>query len=81
LADTLENGQQIVITSSKLCYRKRTTNTGEQSGLEVLTWTAEVLRPSTPEAHDPAPEDDVKDETATLIVGNVDPVKPKKGRR
>jgi hypothetical protein len=36
LAETLEDGQHIVVTSGKLCYRKRTTKAGEQSRLEIL---------------------------------------------
>ena len=36
LAETLEDGQHIVVTSGKLCYRKRTMKAGEQSRLEIL---------------------------------------------
>lgn len=46
LAETLEDGQYIVSSSGRLCYRKRQTRTGEQSRVEVLTWTADVLSES-----------------------------------
>ena len=47
LASAIEDGQHIVITSGRLCYRKRATKTGEQSRLEILVWQAEVLAAST----------------------------------
>ena len=43
LAGEIEDGQHIILTSAKLCYRKRTTKLGEQSRMEILVWTADVL--------------------------------------
>ncbi len=43
LAGELEDGQHIILTSGKLCYRKRTTKAGEVSRLEILVWSADVL--------------------------------------
>jgi hypothetical protein len=36
LASAFDEGQHVVITSDKLCYRKRQTKLGEQSRLEIL---------------------------------------------
>jgi single-stranded DNA-binding protein len=47
LASEIEDGQHIVITSGKLCYRKRQTKQGvEQSRMEVLVWSCERLTTS-----------------------------------
>jgi hypothetical protein len=43
LASEIVEGQHIILTSAKLCYRKRTTKLGEQSRMEILVWTADVL--------------------------------------
>jgi hypothetical protein len=43
LAAEIEDGQHIVVTSGKLCYRRRQTKAGEQSRLEILVWTVERL--------------------------------------
>ena len=43
LAEEIEDGQHIVITSGKLCYRKRTTKAGEVSRLEILVWSIDRL--------------------------------------
>ena len=43
LASELEEDMAIVITSGKLCYRKRQTKLGEQSRLEILVWGIERL--------------------------------------
>jgi single-stranded DNA-binding protein len=56
LASELEDGQQIVITSGKLCYRKRQTKMGEQSRLEVLVWSVERLSMLPTREHEPSPE-------------------------
>jgi single-stranded DNA-binding protein len=46
LASEIDEGQHIVVTSAKLCYRKRTTKLGEQSRLEILVWSVERLTTS-----------------------------------
>jgi hypothetical protein len=46
LAGDIEDGQHIVITNGKLCYRKRSTKLGEQSRMEVLVWSCERLTTS-----------------------------------
>jgi hypothetical protein len=43
LASEIEDGQHIVITSAKLCYRKRATKAGEQSRMEILVWSIDRL--------------------------------------
>jgi hypothetical protein len=43
LAGEIEDGQHIIVTSGKLCYRKRTTKLGEQSRMEILVWTVDRL--------------------------------------
>jgi hypothetical protein len=44
LAGELEDGMHVVITSGKLCYRKRTTaKHGEVSRMEVLVWGVDRL--------------------------------------
>jgi hypothetical protein len=43
LGTELEDGQHIVITSGKLCYRKRATKTGEVSRMEILVWQVDRL--------------------------------------
>jgi hypothetical protein len=43
LAGEIEDGQRIVVTSGKLCYRKRATKSGEQSRLEILVWQVDRL--------------------------------------
>jgi hypothetical protein len=43
LAGEITAGEHIVLTSAKLCYRKRSTKLGEQSRLEVLVWTVDKL--------------------------------------
>ncbi len=55
-ASDLEEGQQIIISSGRLCYRKRTTKAGEQSRMEILVWTIEILKTSLPETHEASPE-------------------------
>jgi hypothetical protein len=49
LAGELEDGQYIIITSGKLCYRKRSLRSGDQSRIEILVWQTERLSAS-PEA-------------------------------
>ncbi len=46
LASEIDDGQHILITSGKLCYRKRTTKLGEASRMEILVWTVDVLTDS-----------------------------------
>ena len=58
LASEIEDGQHIVITSGRLCYRKRTTKAGEQSRLEILCWSVEVLADSPGAETSPPPVDD-----------------------
>jgi single-stranded DNA-binding protein len=44
LASEIEDGQHIIVTSGKLCYRKRQTQkSGEVSRLEILVWSVDVL--------------------------------------
>jgi hypothetical protein len=43
LAGELEDGEHIILTSTKLCYRKRSTKLGEQSRMEILVWTVDRL--------------------------------------
>jgi hypothetical protein len=44
LAGDLEDGMHIVVTSGKLCYRKRSTaKHGEVSRMEVLVWAVDRL--------------------------------------
>lgn len=61
LANAIEEGQHLIITSGQLCSRKRTLKGGEQSRLEMLVWQADVLTTSahtgaeaTTEAHSTA---------------------------
>jgi hypothetical protein len=64
LAGDLEDGMHIVITSGKLCYRKRSTaKHGEVSRMEVLVWSVDRLA-SVPEATelDDAEGDDTTDD-------------------
>lgn len=77
LAGEIENGQHVVVTSGKLCYRKRTTKAGEQSRIEVLVWQVDTLH------DDSAAGGSVSQEGAGEIVapegaGDVGPAK--KGR-
>jgi single-stranded DNA-binding protein len=46
LAGELEDGQHVVVTSGKLCYRKRATKTGEKSRMEILVWQVDRLSAS-----------------------------------
>jgi hypothetical protein len=56
LAGELEDGMHIVITSGKLCYRKRSTaKHGEVSRMEVLVWSVDRLTT--------LPQDERSDET------------------
>jgi hypothetical protein len=51
LAGDLEDGMHIVITSGKLCYRKRhTAKHGEVSRMEVLVWGVDRLTTSPQDA-------------------------------
>jgi single-stranded DNA-binding protein len=43
LASELDDGQHIIVTSGKLCYRKRSTRLGEQSRMEILVWSVDRL--------------------------------------
>jgi hypothetical protein len=43
LAGELEDGENVVITSGKLCYRKRSIKGIEQSRLEILVWSVDRL--------------------------------------
>ena len=43
LASEIEDGQHIIVTSGKLCYRKRSTKLGEQSRMEILVWSIDRL--------------------------------------
>jgi hypothetical protein len=47
LASEIEDGQHVVISSGKLCYRKRQTKLGEQSRMEILVWSIDRLSAST----------------------------------
>jgi hypothetical protein len=55
LATEMEDGQHVVVTSGKLCYRKRDTKAGPQSRLELLVWSVDRLSASSPTAHEPSP--------------------------
>ena len=57
LAGELEDGQHVVITSGKLCYRKRSLKSGEVSRIEILCWAVEVLSasPGAETSHDGVP--------------------------
>jgi hypothetical protein len=46
LAAEIEDGQHVVLTSAKLCYRKRQTKAGEVSRMEILCWSIERLSES-----------------------------------
>jgi hypothetical protein len=46
LVSELEDGQHVVVTSGKLCYRKRSTKTGEVSRMEILVWQVDRLSTS-----------------------------------
>jgi hypothetical protein len=39
----LDEGQHGLVTSGKLCWRKRTVKSVDQGRVEVLVWQAEVL--------------------------------------
>ena len=56
LASEIEDGQHIVISSGKLCYRKRTTKLGEQSRMEILVWQVDRLSESTGPVQADTPE-------------------------
>ena len=56
LAGEITDGEHIVLTSAKLCYRKRSTKLGEQSRLEVLVWQVDVLSESSGPAQADAAE-------------------------
>ena len=43
LAGEIDADMHIVITSGKLCYRKRDTKLGEQSRMEILVWQVDRL--------------------------------------
>jgi hypothetical protein len=51
LASEIDADMHIVITSGKLCYRKRETKLGEQSRMEILVWAADRLT-SVPQSQD-----------------------------
>jgi single-stranded DNA-binding protein len=60
LAEQINEGDHIVITSGRLTYRKRSTKLGEQSRLEILAWSVETL-PTLPQV---ARSADAEDGTA-----------------
>jgi hypothetical protein len=72
LASELDEDMAVVISSAKLCYRKRGTKAGEQSRMEILVWSVEPLttvpqgeRPEVAEDHpadepEPHPEPKVR---------------------
>ena len=56
LATEIEDGSHVVVTSGKLCYRKRPTQTGEpKSRMEILVWSIDRLTTSAPAPHEPSP--------------------------
>jgi hypothetical protein len=70
LAGELEDGQAIVITSGKLCYRKRQTKIGEQSRLEILVWSVSPLTESPQAERSPSTEErDQGPETGQFPLG------------
>jgi single-stranded DNA-binding protein len=46
VAEQINEGDHIVITSGRLTYRKRSTKLGEQSRMEILVWSVERLSES-----------------------------------
>lgn len=46
VAEQINDGDHVVITSGRLTYRKRQTKLGEQSRLEILVWSVDRLTES-----------------------------------
>jgi hypothetical protein len=46
LSGEIAEGDHLVITSGRLCYRKRQVKGAEQSRMEVLVWQVDILRKS-----------------------------------
>jgi hypothetical protein len=83
LANELEDGQHILVTSGKLSYRKRTTKAGEVSRLEILVWAADVLSHGGDVTTSPGDEPNGEQDAPALIVeapGRADERKPRKPR-
>lgn len=80
LAGELEDGQHVVITSGKLCYRKRTTKTGEQSRMEVLVWQVDVLSASPAAETSPGGVDDSLLDGSTVHTEAASVTETKKGK-
>jgi hypothetical protein len=81
LAGEIEEGQYIILTSAKLCYRKRSTKLGEQSRLEILVWAVDRLSPS-PQDNAPTVDPDAGMSEGEIVQpGGAGAVMPtKKGR-
>jgi hypothetical protein len=80
LASELEDGQHVILSSAKLCYRKRSTKLGDQSRMEILVWSIERLSDS---AHDERTEMGERHSSAVEIVspgGAGAAALPKKGK-
>jgi hypothetical protein len=56
LAEQINDGDHIVITSGRLTYRKRSTKLGEQSRMEILVWAVDRLSESSQEERSGASE-------------------------
>lgn len=81
LAEEIEDGQHIVITSGKLCYRKRATKErGEQSRMEILVWAVDVLSASAQDERTDTGEGDSSAEAIVPPEGNQAAALSKKGK-
>jgi single-stranded DNA-binding protein len=81
LASEIEDGQHVVISSGKLCYRKRTTKAGEQSRMEILCWQVDRLSESTGPGQADTPERTNGLEPAAVNLGNTGAVPGPKARK
>jgi hypothetical protein len=70
LASEIDDGSHIVVTSGKLAYKKRSTQKGEVSRLEILVWSVDRLSGSAPAEHEPSPEYNAEGEAPAFNLGH-----------
>ena len=81
LASEIEDGQHVVISSGKLCYRKRQTKLGEQSRMEILVWACDRLSESTGPGQADAPESTSGLDEPASPINDAEPVPGHKARK
>jgi single-stranded DNA-binding protein len=81
LASELEDGQHIVVTSGKLCYRKRDGKAGPQSRMEILVWAVDRLTSADALTPAPSAEPNSTSEEPALNLGQSGEPPSKKPRK